>query len=162
MKRQALVIEALANTRNPVRVRFAGAQNEPPYLQKLHALAKKLKVADRISWLGNVTQEEKFQHYANARAVIYPPIDEDYGYVTLEAMLASKPVIICSDSGGPLEFVEDGVTGLIAEPTPETLAQAMDRVWSEKGFAQKAGESGREKYESLEISWKKVVETLLQ
>ena len=162
MKRQALVIEALTHTRNSVRVRFAGEKNEPPYMQKLQTLAKKLKVADRITWLGNITHEEKLQQYAKARAVIYPPVDEDYGYVTLEAMLSSKPVITCTDSGGPLEFVEDGVTGLIAEPTPEALAQAMDRAWSDKGFAQKAGKSGREKYSGMGISWKKVVETLLQ
>ena len=40
-----------------------------------------------------------------ALGVIFPPLDEDYGYVTLEAMLAAKPVITCTDSGGPLEFV---------------------------------------------------------
>ena len=162
MKRQALVIEALTHTRNSVRVRFAGEKNEPPYMQKLQTLAKKLKVAGLITWLGNITHEEKLRQYAKARAVIYPPVDEDYGYVTLEAMLSSKPVITCTDSGGPLEFVEDGVTGLIAEPTPEALAQAMDRAWSDKGFAQKAGKSGREKYSGMGISWKKVVETLLQ
>ena len=162
MKRQELVVEALAHTRNPVRVRFAGAQNEPPYKQKLQALAKKLKVADRISWLGHVTHEEKLRNYTRARAIIYPPTDEDYGYVTLEAMLSSKPVITCADSGGPLEFVEDGVTGLIAEPTPEAFAQSMDRAWSDGGFAKKAGQAGREKYDDLGISWKKVVEALLQ
>ncbi len=58
------------------------------------------------------------RRYAHALGVIYPPTDEDYGYVTLEAMLAAKPVITCTDSGGPLEFVTNDETGLIAEPTP--------------------------------------------
>ena len=46
--------------------------------------------------------------YAHSLGVIFPAVDEDYGYVTLEAMLSSKPVITCADSGGPLEFVVDG------------------------------------------------------
>ena len=36
----------------------------------------------------------------------YAPFDEDYGYVTLEAFLARKPVITTTDAGGTLEFVE--------------------------------------------------------
>ena len=44
---------------------------------------------------------------------MFPPFDEDYGYVTLEAFLARKPVVTTTDAGGPLEFVEDGVTGLV-------------------------------------------------
>ena len=64
--------------------------------------------------------------YAGALAVVFPPFDEDYGYVTLEAFLAHKPVVTTTDAGGPLEFVEDGVTGFVAEPTPEALGAAID------------------------------------
>ena len=42
--------------------------------------------------------------------------------MTLEAMLSAKPVITCSDSGGPLEFVMDQQTGLVAGSTPESVA----------------------------------------
>ena len=63
--------------------------------------------------------------YAGCRAVIFAPFDEDYGYVTLEAFLSGKPVITADDSGGPLEFVEDGVTGCVTAPTPAAVADAM-------------------------------------
>ena len=95
-------------------------------------LALKLDVEHRVEWLGHVTEEEKRRCYAHARGVIFPPLDEDYGYVTLEAMLASKPVITCDDAGGPLEFVRHEKTGLIAKPTPEGLARAMDKLWSDR------------------------------
>ena len=49
--------------------------------------------------------------------MLYPPFDEDFGYVTLEAFLARKPVITCTDSGGPTEFVVDGVNGCVCEPS---------------------------------------------
>jgi glycosyltransferase involved in cell wall biosynthesis len=161
LKRQALVLEALAQTHRPIRVRFAGAADQPVYAEELKAFAAKLHVHDRVEWLGHVTEEEKRRCYAHALGVIFPPVDEDYGYVTLEAMLASKPVIVCTDSGGPLEFVCNGETGLVSEPTPEDLADAMDKLWDNRKQAHDMGEAGRIRYTSLKISWSEVVERLL-
>lgn len=160
-KRQELVLEALSLTRNPVRVRFAGTSDHPDYTNKLESLARKLKVKERVEWLGGITDEEKRAQYASARAIVYPPVDEDYGYVTLEAMLALKPVITCRDSGGPLEFVVDKETGLIAEPTPEGLAAAFDLLWENREQARKLGEAGRDRYQSLNLTWENVVKKLL-
>lgn len=160
-KRQTLVIDALAHTRNPVRVCFAGTSDQPSYTSKLTAQARKAKVEDRIEWLGSVTDEQLRERYARALAVVYPPTDEDYGYVTLEAMLASKPVVTCTDSGGPLEFVIDGKTGFIAEPSPESVAVAFDRIWENREQAKQLGEAGRQHYQSLNLSWKTVVDRLL-
>jgi glycosyltransferase involved in cell wall biosynthesis len=161
LKRQSSVLEALARTRQAVRVRFVGVADTPRYAEELSGLARALAVERRVEWLGQVTEEDKRRHYAHAAGIVFPPADEDYGYVTLEAMLASKPVITCTDSGGPLEFVRAGKTGLIAEPTPEALAAAMDRLWQDRDQAKAWGEAGRAYYESLEISWCKVVQSLV-
>ena len=83
--------------------------------------------------------------YAGARAVAFVPYEEDYGLVTLEAMLAGKPVITCTDSGGTAELVSDGVTGLVVEPTPEALAAAIDRLWSSRREARRMGAAARER-----------------
>ena len=160
-KRQELALKALALTRNPVRIWFAGISDHPDYTDKLQALARKLKVQKRVEWLGGIGEDEKRARYASALAIVYPPIDEDYGYVTLEAMLSSKPVITCRDSGGPLEFVIDDETGLIAEPAPESLAAAFDSVWENRGAAEALGRAGRARYESLNLSWANVVQKLL-
>ena len=79
----------------------------------------------------------------------------------MEAMLASKPVITCDDSGGPLEFIHPEKTGLIAKPTPEGLASAMDKLWSDREHAKELGEAGRARYLALHISWSEVVKRLL-
>jgi glycosyltransferase involved in cell wall biosynthesis len=160
-KRQDLVLRALAQTRRPVRVHFAGAPDAPAYADELQALARTLKVHDRVSWLGPVSEEEKRRQYAHCRAVLFPPEDEDYGYVTLEAMLAAKPVLTCDDSGGPLEFVRDGETGRIVEPTPQALADAMDALWEQRDTARAWGKAGRDRYQKLGIAWPKVIERLL-
>jgi glycosyltransferase involved in cell wall biosynthesis len=161
LKRQTLVLEALAHTRQPVHVRFAGAADHPAYAEELRGRSAILGVQGRVDWLGQVTEVEMRAHYAHALGIIFPPIDEDYGYVTLEAMLAAKPVITCTDSGGPLEFVRPGETGLIVEPTPEALAAAMDALWDDRQRAKRMGEAGRDHYQGLGISWRKVVQELL-
>lgn len=160
-KRQTLVLEALAHTRNPVRVCFAGTSDHPAYADELKTLARKLRVQDRVEWLGSITGEQMRERYAHALAVAYPPTDEDYGYVTLESMLAAKPVITCTDSGGPLEFIEDGRQGLVIAPLPETLAAAFDRLWENRDEAKRFGEAARLRYENLNLSWKTVVDKLL-
>jgi glycosyltransferase involved in cell wall biosynthesis len=161
LKRQALVLEALSLTRQPVRVRFAGVTDERTYGEELQVLARMLKVDRQVEWLGTVSEEEKRALYACALGVIFPPLDEDYGYVTLEAMLAAKPIITCTDSGGPLEFVRGGETGLVTEPTPAALAAIMDDLWADRRLAKLLGEAGCEHYHRLGISWSNVVRRLL-
>ena len=161
VKRQWLVIRALAVCRERVRVRFAGEPDNPAQQAECVNTVRELKLGDRVEWLGVVSEEQKRDLYANSLAVIFPPVDEDYGYITLEAMLSSKPVITCSDSGGPLEFVVDRETGLVANPTPESLAQAMDALWTDRQNAAAMGEAGRARYQDLNISWANVVEKLL-
>jgi glycosyltransferase involved in cell wall biosynthesis len=155
------VLEALAETRTSVRVRFAGPVDHPAYGEALKRQAKSLKVHDRVEWLGPVTEEEKRRQYARALGVIFPPINEDYGYVTLEAMLSSKPVITCVDSGGPLEFVRTNETGLVTESTAKALAAAMDTLWKNRAQAQAMGQAGRAHYDRHKISWHEVVARLL-
>jgi glycosyltransferase involved in cell wall biosynthesis len=159
-KRQSLVIEALARTKHAVRVRFAGTADSPGYEEELRDDTKRLGVHDRIRWEGAISEAAKRRLYAEALGIVYPPVDEDYGYVTLEAMLASKPVVTCADSGGTLEFVAHHKTGIVAEPTPAALAAALDYLWAHRDQAHAWGLAARERYEALGISWSNVVNRL--
>jgi len=161
MKRQSLVLKALAYTEQPVRVVFAGAFETKLVEDELKELAQQLRVSDRVQWRGRITEEEKLELYANCLGVVYTPWDEDYGYVTLEAMLASKPVITTTDAGGPLEFVQDNVSGLITSSEPKELAAAMDELWSDTKRAVSWGKKGRDIYDAMDISWSGVVEALM-
>jgi glycosyltransferase involved in cell wall biosynthesis len=160
-KRQGLVLQALAHTSRAVRVYFAGTGAQPAVLEGLKELAQRHGVQDRVEWLGAIDEEQKRDLYARSLGVIFPPLDEDYGYVTLEAMLSSKAVVTCTDSGGPLEFVVPNETGVVSEPTPMALAAALDRLWSDRGGTKAMGEAGRERYRALNISWPAVVRRLV-
>lgn len=158
LKRQDLLLEAMLYVRSPVVVLFAGSGGQ---LGHLGERIVELELFDRARILGQVSRAELRAFYAHSLGVFFGPRDEDYGYVTLEAMLSSKPVITCTDSGGPLEFVEDAVTGLVVQPDPRAIADAIDRLYANRTFAQQLGRSGRERYEALELSWDRVVEKLL-
>jgi glycosyltransferase involved in cell wall biosynthesis len=161
VKRQALAIDALSHTRHPVHIAFLGMADTPDYGRQLQRKATESGVGTRVTWLGGVTEEKKLALYSDCRAVIFPPLDEDYGYVTLEAMLAKKAVITCTDSGGPLEFVQDGLTGLVCLPTPEALAAALDRLWDDPALAARLGRGGLERYVEMRIGWESVIQCLL-
>lgn len=162
LKRQELVLDALAASPTPMKVVFAGRPDNAAVLESLRTRAAALGVDDRVSWLGGVDEAHKRELYARALAVVFPPVDEDYGYVTLEAMLAGRAVITCSDSGGVLEFVTHGTTGFIAAPSPPDLAAAMTRLWEDRALARAMGEAGRATYDVLDISWARVVKALCE
>ena len=79
--------------------------------------------------------------------------------MTLQAFFAAKPVITTKDAGGVLEWVEDGVTGLVTDGTPAALGEAVDRLAADRELAQRMGEAGRERVRSL--GWAPVLSRLL-
>lgn len=154
-KRPQLVVEALAHLATPSRAVVAG---EGPLRAELEKTASELGVADILGLTGFVPDEQLVALFADARAVVYPPLDEDYGYVTLQAFLAEKPVITCQDSGGVLEWVEDGVNGIVTDGSPKALAAAIDRLAVDESLARDMGTAGRAKV--AELSWDPVVAAL--
>ena len=156
IKRVDLLVRALPRLDRPLRLVVVG---EGTQREALEQLAEELGVADRVDFLGAVDDEAIVDLYAQALAVAYVPYDEDYGYVTLEAFLAARPVVTATDSGGTLEFVEDGVNGAVCEATPEALADALNRLSADRGRAAAWGAAGRER--AGQVTWDGVVEALV-
>jgi glycosyltransferase involved in cell wall biosynthesis len=137
LKRADLFIEALAQGEaSRVHAVVAGEGEDRDRLQ---ALAARLGIADRVAFAGRLSDDELVDHLARCRAVCFPPFEEDYGFVTAEAFASRKPVITCRDSGGPAELVEDGVSGFVCEPSPESLAAALRRVMTDAALAERIG-----------------------
>lgn len=113
----------------------------------------------RLALPGFVPDDDLVDLFADAVAVVYSPFDEDYGYVTLQAFLAGVPVITSADAGGVLEWVEDGVTGLVTDGSPEAMGAAIDRLAADADLAARMGAAGRAKVAGL--SWERVVATLV-
>jgi glycosyltransferase involved in cell wall biosynthesis len=157
-KRQELLIEAMYFTRTPVRAVLAGSSHDRAHYE---SLVRHFGVGDRVEIRGFVSEDEVVALYAGALGVCYLPFDEDYGYVTLEAMLSAKPVVVPRDGGGAAEFVEHGSEGLITGPEPRALAQCLDELYEDRARARRMGERGREKLSALNLSWENVVEKII-
>jgi glycosyltransferase involved in cell wall biosynthesis len=155
-KRPELMISAMAHVQSNLRLVVAGRGS---LRRQLEAQVRELGLRDRVTLLGFVPDGEVLELYAHARAVIYVPFDEDYGYVPLQAFYAAKPVITTEDSGGVLEWVKDGVTGAVALPTPLAVATAIERVTQDLHWSQALGRAGRMAVASL--SWPNVVAELV-
>ena len=137
MKRLDLLIRALAEpAAQHVRVVIAGEGESRSVLQ---ALAARLGVAGRVSLAGRLDDPALVEQLGRCRAVCFPPLGEDYGFVTVEAFASGKAVITCSDSGGPAELVRDGESGLVCEPSPASLAEALARVMDDRTLAERLG-----------------------
>lgn len=161
-KRQALLVEAMAHVKTPVRLRLCGKSGHPGYGEALQARIADLQLSDRIAFENRwISEEEKADLLAGALAVAYLPHDEDsYGYPSLEAAHALKPVITATDSGGVLELVEDDRNGFIVEPEPKAIAAAFDRLWRDKATAARLGAGNLQRLSDMTINWDHVVETL--
>ena len=162
IKRQELVIEALVHVPEPVRVVFAGEADSPHYLEKLKKRAEELGVSGKVEWRGRISEQEKFDLYANALMVIFTPVDEDYGYVTPEAMLSSMAVLTLEDAGGAAEFVQHEKNGLLVQADPRAMALAISRVWNDRTEAERLGAAARERIDTIDLSWEKILENLLR
>lgn len=137
LKRGDLAVRALATPDGAgLELVLAGEGEERSSLERL---ALELGVASRVTFAGRLTDEELVSSLAWCRAVVFPPLQEDYGFVTAEAFASRRAVITCVDSGGPAELVEDGISGFVCQPTPEAVARSMRQLADDRSLAERMG-----------------------
>jgi glycosyltransferase involved in cell wall biosynthesis len=154
-KRQEYAIrafEAFKRRRKGYRLLIVGPvskdrQFSSYYRDVIAPLAK--RVGD-VEILGGVSDRRYVELLSRATAVLYPPINEDYGLVPLEGMASGKPVIAANE-GGPRETIVDGKTGFLVDGEAEMAGRMLyvaDHDMSKMGRLGKA--RVRERY-----SWKR-------
>ena len=156
VKRVDLLIKALKFVDEPMDLIVVG---EGTQREALETLAEEQNVRDRVKFLGQIAAQKLVDLYADALAIGYVPYDEDYGYVTLEAFLARKPVITASDSGGTLEFVQEAINGRICHPDAESIGFAINGLKANHAHANSLGAAGFE--QARRITWDGVIEKLV-
>ena len=161
-KRQALLVQALRYAPG-VRMVIAGPPDSETDAPELARLAAELGVEDRLTLdLRFLPRAEMATLVNNASAAAYIPFDEDsVGYVTMEAFHAGKPVVTTSDSGGVLEIVRDGETGVVAEPNPEALGAALVKLMNNPARSAALGAAGRRVLDDRQLTWPRTIERLL-
>ncbi|MGC8699685.1 MAG: glycosyltransferase [Candidatus Micrarchaeia archaeon] len=100
------------------------------------------KLADNnVVFKTNITDKELVELYANSTAVLFTALNEDFGYIPLEAMASYKPIISVNE-GGPKETIIDGKTGFIVG-SEEEMAEKMLFVAEHPKIAEEIGKQGR-------------------
>ena len=157
LKRFDLILRALAEPiAAGIRCVIAGEGGE---LKALQRLRNTLDLADRVEFVGRLDEAQLVEHLARCRAVVFPPVNEDYGFVSVESFSCAKPVLTCHDSGGVAELVRDGQNGLVTDPTPDALAAKMRMVMDDRNLAIRLGEAGR--VDASKMTWPDAVNKLL-
>lgn len=155
-KRVDLLLKALSKTPSSIKAFIVGTGTQKP---KLMALMDKLGLADRVTFLDFISREKLLKLYAGCFAVCFCPLDEDYGYVTMEAFQSKKPIITAADSGGVLEFVTQGENGFICRPGPKAIANRIELLYKDRKLCRKLGERG---YGDIQhITWENTIRQLL-
>lgn len=161
MKRQRLLVEAARYTKTDVEFIIAGSGSKNE-LEFIGSIIKKYNLDNKVKMVGFISEQEKLDYYANCLGVYFGAYDEDYGYITLESFFSKKPVIVHTDSGGPLEFVVNDENGFIIEDDAKALAEKIDELYLDRNKTQKMGENGYDSLKDKHIDWDYVINKLLQ
>jgi glycosyltransferase involved in cell wall biosynthesis len=155
IKRTDLAIRAMLHVPQSLSLKIAGTGT---HADSLKSLTDSLGLGPRVSFLGEVKDDDLIELYAGALAVVFPPLDEDYGYVTLESFLSHKPVVTTEDAGGPNEFVTSGVNGWVTAADPKALAEAIAKLDADRRKSARMGDEGYDLARG--ITWAGVIDRL--
>lgn len=123
-----------------------------PLRSALEAQSRASGAGDRISFTGFVTDAELGNAYRSADIFVLPSTDraEGFGYVLLEAMAASLPMV-STDLGTGTSFVnQHGETGLVVPPEdPRALAEAIRSLAGDPELMRNFGRQARTRLQEL-------------
>jgi len=164
MKRQHLLLDALAKTDARVKLVIAGPPDSPDDATRLLESVERLGLAGRVKLDLRFLPRQVYADYVNhSAAVAYLPYDEDaMSYVATEAATASKALITTTDSGGILALVKPGETGWVAQPDPDSLAVSMNAVFQDSARTGNYGRNANALWTGMNINWPQTVATLLR
>jgi glycosyltransferase involved in cell wall biosynthesis len=114
-------------------------------LEAMRRLARRSGVSERVSFRGWLGAEELGQELAEASIVVLPSVwPEPFGLVGIEALAAGRPVV-ASATGGIVDWLQDGVSGLCVEPgDAQALARALNELLADPARQQAMGAAGKE------------------
>jgi glycosyltransferase involved in cell wall biosynthesis len=111
----------------------------PTYFTQQHP-----HLRNTVHFTGSVSDAELQRQYQTCDLFVAPSLYESFGLIYLEAMNYAKPVIGCRAGGIP-EVIDEGVTGLLAEPgNPQSLAQAIITMLQSPAKLYEMGLAGRQ------------------
>jgi glycosyltransferase involved in cell wall biosynthesis len=113
-------LPALAEEFPEIKLRVMG---DGWWADELHRLTAELALDDRVTFLGHVTDQEKFEELSRGWVHVLPSVKEGWGLSIVEAGRARTPSVAYASAGGVTEAILDGVTGLLAADAADLTAR---------------------------------------
>jgi glycosyltransferase involved in cell wall biosynthesis len=140
------VIAAVARLKGDGRrLVWIGNMAEPAYVEELRSLASRLDVALEVKL--RASDVEIVDLLNRAAVMAYAPHLEPFGFSPLEANACGLAVVGVAEAG-VRETIVDRVSGLLCEPDPQAMADAIQRLLDNPAYARELGASGRAIVES--------------
>lgn len=120
-----------------------------PMDRRLRVHADRAGVADRVEFLGEISEQEKLLRMGSCDAFVLPSLTraEAFGLVLLEAMAMARPVVVSDLPTGVRTLVQNGVNGYRFPPgDSRALADVLRRLADDPAAAQRMGEEGRRRF----------------
>jgi glycosyltransferase involved in cell wall biosynthesis len=115
------------------------------HLDRTIALVQALGLEGQVVYTGDV-DDVRVAYAALDVSVVPSAQPEPFAGVVIESMALGRPVV-ATRTGGTMEQVEDGVTGLLVRPgDPQALADGLARLLSDEGLRKTMGENGRRRF----------------
>ena len=114
-----------------------------PEREALEQQARTLGLADRVTLRGRVGRDQIARYFAAADLFVHGAVIEASGNVLLEAMASALPVV-CTDAGGPAEYVTDGISGFVVPVAdPRAMADKITQLLDDGELRKTFGTNGR-------------------
>lgn len=158
-KGQEYLIQALLYIDKNIKLVLAGdnIRRSYPYHEKILNLIQKLKLEDRVIFVGILNKEELIQAYVGARVSVMPSVwIETYGYVVAESLACGTPVVLTENSGST-EIVDETCARIVPRKNSKAIAEAVLEIWDN---AEEMGHAGRKKM-IKELNWEVTTNKLL-
>lgn len=132
------VLPALLNSFPEHRLIIAGPQHSE-YSERIREEARKANVEDRVVFVGQIGDEDRFAYYSYCDAFLFPSLSEGFGLPVIEAMSVGKPVFLSAltslpEIGGEHAFYFENFE---TEHMVKTIRDGLERSKNDQAFAER-------------------------
>jgi glycosyltransferase involved in cell wall biosynthesis len=146
-KGQFLVIDAIKRLKNlNIKALIVGDTMDKYYLNNLKQQIKNQNIENKIIFVGFTKDINEYMSIFDVN--ILATTKETFGLVVIEAMI-NKVCIIATNSGGPLEIIDDGVDGLLFERDSKNLAKKIKLLYDDKNYKDNLALAGYRKAKDM-------------
>jgi len=125
-----LLFESLKDFKSDWRLDIAGSGDDT-YVAKLRQMADDLDISSRITWLGHVNNEQKFDVMAAHDVMVLPSYDENFANVVIECLSVGTAVLLTRNVG-LADYAEKNEMGWVCERTKEALLRKLEDIAVDK------------------------------